>query len=62
MRRAQLQHEDGATAGETPWENNAQVSERCMEAAERDDYIVLQTDTRVRYGPEGVRGPGLPSR
>jgi beta-glucosidase len=62
MRRAQLQHEDGATAGETPWENNARVSERYIEAAERDDCISLQTDSRIRYGPEGERGPGLPSR
>lgn len=54
-----MQYEDGATPGDTEWEVNARVSERYVEAAEGDDFVGLQTYTRIRFGPEGERGPGL---
>ena len=54
-----MQYEDGATPGDSEWEMNAVASERFIEAAEADDFVGLQTYTRIRYGPEGQRGPGL---
>ncbi|WP_410614583.1 glycoside hydrolase family 1 protein [Amycolatopsis sp. lyj-109] len=54
-----MQYEDGATPGKTEWELNALISERYIEAAQEDDFVGLQTYTRIRFGPEGERGPGL---
>ncbi len=54
-----MQYEDGAEPGDTEWEVNARLSERYLEAAEGDDFVGLQTYTRIRFGPEGERGPGL---
>ena len=54
-----MQYEDGATPGESEWENNARISERYLAASENDDYVGLQTYTRIRFGPDGERGPGL---
>lgn len=54
-----MQYEDGATPGDTEWENNARLSERFLRACEKDDFVGLQTYTRIRFGPEGERGPGL---
>lgn len=54
-----MQYEDGASPGESEWEVNARASERFIEASEDDDFVGLQTYTRIRIGPEGQRGPGL---
>lgn len=54
-----MQYEDGATPGHTPWEDNARVSEKFLEASADDEFVGLQTYTRVVFGPEGQRGPGL---
>jgi len=54
-----MQYEDGATPGQTPWEDNARVSERFLAASAADEFVGLQTYTRIRFGPEGMRGPGL---
>lgn len=54
-----MQYEDGGTPGDSEWEVNARASERFIQAAEDDDFIGLQTYTRIRFGPEGQRGPGL---
>ena len=54
-----MQYEDGAAPGDSNWELNARISERYLQAAENDDFVGLQTYTRLRFGPEGERGPGL---
>lgn len=54
-----MQYEDGATPGDSNWEVNARISERYLEASEEDDYVAIQTYTRIRFGPEGERGSGL---
>lgn len=54
-----MQYEDGATPGNTPWEENARVSERFLLASEDDEFVGIQTYTRIVHGPEGQRGPGL---
>lgn len=54
-----MQYEDGATPGTTEWEINARISEKYIETCSNDDFIGLQTYTRIRFGPEGERGPGL---
>ncbi len=52
-----LQYEEGATPGSTGVELNSLVSDRFFELARADDFIGVQTYTRIRLGPEGLRGP-----
>jgi len=54
-----MQYEGGAVPGHTPWEDNARVSEMFLEASSEDEFVGLQTYTRIVFGPEGERGPGL---
>ena len=54
-----MQYEEGATPGGSPWENNTRVSERFLAESGDDDFVGIQTYTRIRFGPEGMRGPGL---
>jgi beta-glucosidase len=53
-----LQYEDGAQPGESGFELESRISDRYLELAREDDYIGVQTYTRLRIGPEGPRGPG----
>jgi beta-glucosidase len=52
-----LQYEDGARPGDHPVELNSRLSDQFLEAARDDDFVGVQTYTRVRFGPEGLRGP-----
>src|SRR6266702_3647614 len=52
-----LQYEDGATPGAHPLELNARVSDQFFELARDDDFVGVQTYTRNRFGPQGLRGP-----
>jgi beta-glucosidase len=54
-----MQYEDGAEPGHTPWEDNARVSESFLQSTDGDDFVGLQTYTRIVFGPDGMRGPGL---
>lgn len=54
-----IQYVRGAEPGSSPWENNTRVSDRFMEASAEDEFVGIQTYTRIVIGPEGVRGPGL---
>jgi len=53
-----LQYEDGATPGESDFEIESRVSDQFFELAREDDFIGVQTYTRIRIGPEGPRGAG----
>jgi beta-glucosidase len=55
-----LQYEDGAEPGDHPVELNSRLSDRFLEVAGEDDFVGVQTYTRVRFGPEGLRGPYVP--
>jgi beta-glucosidase len=52
-----LQYEDAAEPGDSPMELNSRLSDRFLELAREDDFVGVQTYTRVRIGPEGPRGP-----
>jgi beta-glucosidase len=53
-----LQYEDGATPGDMGLEVESRINDEFMELARHDDFIGVQTYTRVRIGPEGPRSPG----
>jgi beta-glucosidase len=53
-----LQYEDGAEPSNSPFELESRISDQFFELARDDDYIGVQTYTRLRIGPEGPRGPG----
>ena len=40
-------------------EINSRLSDRFFELADDDDFVGVQTYTRVRIGPEGCRGPDV---
>jgi beta-glucosidase len=53
-----LQYEDGAQPGESGFELESRISDMYLDLAREDDFIGVQTYTRLRIGPEGPRGPG----
>jgi beta-glucosidase len=53
-----LQYEDGAAPGHTGLEVESAINDQFFELARDDDFIGVQTYTRVRFGPEGPRSPG----
>jgi beta-glucosidase len=53
----EVQYEDGARPGHGPMELWAAISDRFLDAAREDDFVGVQTYTRTRIGPEGLRGP-----
>ncbi len=53
-----LQYEDGATPGDSIFEVESRINDQFLDAARDDDFIGVQTYTRIRIGPEGPRSPG----
>ena len=53
-----LQYEDGATPGRSGLEVESAINDEFFELARHDDFIGVQTYTRARFGPEGLREPG----
>ena len=53
-----LQYEDGARAGGSGFEIESAINDQFLELAREDDFVGVQTYTRVRFGPEGPRSPG----
>ncbi|TMD76823.1 MAG: glycoside hydrolase family 1 protein [Chloroflexi bacterium] len=53
-----LQYEDGAEPGHSGFEVESEVNDRFFDLARGDDFIGVQTYTRIRIGPEGPRSPG----
>ena len=53
-----LQYEDGAAPGQAGFELESGINDQFMELARDDDFIGVQTYTRIRIGPEGPRSPG----
>jgi beta-glucosidase len=53
-----LQYEDGATPGRTGLEVESGINDEFLALALKDDFVGVQTYTRVRIGPEGPRSPG----
>ena len=53
-----IQYEDGASPGHSGLEVESAVNDEFFELARSDDFIGVQTYTRVRIGPEGPRSPG----
>src|SRR5579859_2757075 len=53
-----LQYENGATAGRSGFEVESEINDQFLELARGDDFIGVQTYTRIRIGPEGPRSPG----
>lgn len=53
-----IQYEDGAQPGDTGFEVESRINDAFFQAARTDDFIGVQTYTRVRIGPEGPRSPG----
>jgi len=54
-----IQYEDGAEPGESPMELNSRLSDRFFDLARKDDFVGVQTYTRVRIGREGPLGPDV---
>ena len=54
-----MHYEDAAVPGHSAWEHMTSVAERFLKASDDDDFIALQTYSRIRFGPEGQRGPGM---
>lgn len=52
-----IQYEDGATAGGLGVELESAINDQFLELARGDDFIGVQTYTRIRIGPGGVRAP-----
>ena len=52
-----IQYEDGATVGATGAEVESGINDQFLELARGDDFVGVQTYTRVRIGPEGARAP-----
>ena len=52
-----IQYEDGATPGDHGIEVESAINDRFLDLARHDDFVGVQTYTRVRIGPEGVRDP-----
>lgn len=50
-----LQYEEGAAPGQTGLEVESGINDEFFELAREDDFIGVQTYTRVRYGPDGPR-------
>jgi beta-glucosidase len=53
-----LQYEDGAQPGDSGFEVESRINDEFFEVARSDDFIGVQTYTRVRFGPEGPHSPG----
>ena len=53
-----IQYEDGASPGRSGLEVESAVNDEFFELARDDDFIGVQTYTRIRIGPEGPRSPG----
>ena len=53
-----LQYEDGATPGHTGFEVESAITDQFLELARQDDFVGVQTYTRIRIGPDGPRSPG----
>jgi beta-glucosidase len=53
-----IQYEDGARPGDSGFEIESQINDEFFALARGDDYIGVQTYTRIRIGPEGPRSPG----
>ncbi len=53
-----LQYEDGATPGDSIFEVESRINDQFLDVARDDDFIGVQTYTRIRIGPEGPRSPG----
>ena len=53
-----LQYEDGAKPGDLGLEVESRINDEFLALAREDDFIGVQTYTRVRIGPEGPRSPG----
>jgi len=51
-----IQYEDGAGPGDSPTELNSRLSDRFFELARDDDFVGVQTYTRVRIGRDGPQG------
>ncbi len=53
-----VQYEDGATPGDSGFEVESRINDEYLSLARSDDFIGVQTYTRIRIGPEGPRSPG----
>ncbi len=53
-----LQYEDGAKPGRSGFEVESEINDQFFELARNDDFIGVQTYTRIRIGPDGPRSPG----
>ena len=53
-----IQYEDGASPGGSGLEVESAINDEFFELARGDDFIGVQTYTRVRIGPEGALSPG----
>jgi beta-glucosidase len=53
-----LQYEDGAKPGDSGFEIESRINDQFFELARDDDFIGVQTYTRIRIGPEGPRSAG----
>ena len=53
-----LQYEDGATPGDRGFEIESRITDQFLALAREDDFVGVQTYTRIRIGPEGPRSPG----
>src|SRR2546428_5013323 len=52
-----LQYEDGAKPGRSGFEVESEINDQFFELARADDFIGVQTYTRIRIGREGPRSP-----
>jgi beta-glucosidase len=52
-----VQYVDGAKPGDTPAELRAQATNRFLDLARGDDFVGVQTYTRVQIGPNGIISP-----
>jgi beta-glucosidase len=53
-----LQYEEGAAPGNSILEVESRINDQFFDLARSDDFIGVQTYTRIRIGPEGPRSPG----
>jgi beta-glucosidase len=53
-----LQYEDGAVPGDSGFEVESRITDQFLALAREDDFVGVQTYTRIRFGPEGPRSPG----
>jgi beta-glucosidase len=53
-----IQYEDGAAPGDSGFEIESGINDQFFALARADDFIGVQTYSRIRIGPEGPRSPG----